>query len=86
MSGASLHESPPQSLRLGAHSLAELVPVALQATTAAALACQAWIGRGSGDRADGAATEAMRAALANAVGLGTVVVGEGAKGPGTDAV
>jgi fructose-1,6-bisphosphatase II len=62
-----------------AHSLVDLEPVALEATRAAALACQPWIGGGSGRAADGAATEAMRAALAYAPGLGTVVVGEGAK-------
>lgn len=61
------------------HSLAHLEPVALEATRAAALACQRWIGSGSGSAADGAATEAMRAALAHAPGFGTVVVGEGAK-------
>jgi len=56
-----------------------LEPIALAATRAAALACQDWIGRGDGKAADGAATEAMRSALDAAPGLGTVVVGEGAK-------
>lgn len=71
--------SPVRMLHGDPHPLAELEPVALEATGAAALACQRWIGRGSGDDADGAATEAMRAALANGSGFGTVVVGEGAK-------
>ncbi|PZS14090.1 MAG: fructose-bisphosphatase class II [Solirubrobacterales bacterium] len=64
---------------MDAGNLAELEPVALAATRAAALACQRWIGRGSPDDADEAATEAMRTALAKAQGLGTVVIGEGAK-------
>lgn len=54
-------------------------PAALAATRAAALPCQHWVGRGSGPAADGAATEAMRTALASAPGRGTVVIGEGAK-------
>src|SRR5947207_9726616 len=62
-----------------AHSLADLEPVALEATRAAALACQPWIGAGNGKAADEAATEAMRAALAHASRLGTVVVGKGAR-------
>src|SRR4051794_5693011 len=62
-----------------ANSLADLEPVAMEATRAAALACQPWIGAGDGRAADEAATEAMRAALAHAPRLGTVVVGEGAK-------
>ncbi|MGI8594022.1 MAG: fructose-bisphosphatase class II family protein [Solirubrobacteraceae bacterium] len=53
--------------------------VALRATMAAALACQGWIGRGDGKAADGAATDALRDVLAASPGLGTVVVGEGAK-------
>ena len=60
-------------------SVHQLEPVALAATRAAALACQRWVGRGSGPAADEAATEAMRTALASAPGRGTVVVGEGAK-------
>jgi fructose-1,6-bisphosphatase II len=59
--------------------LATLEPAALGATRAAALACQRWIGRGNPDGADEAATEAMRAVLAAAPGIGRVVVGEGAK-------
>jgi fructose-1,6-bisphosphatase II len=57
----------------------ELEPTALAATRAAALACRRWVGRGSAHDADAAAAEAMRAALAQAPGRGTVVVGEGAK-------
>ena len=60
-------------------SLALLEPAALEATRAAALACQPWIGRGEPKAADAAATEAMRAVLQRAPGIGTVVVGEGAK-------
>jgi hypothetical protein len=56
--------------------LVSLEPVALAATRAAALACQYWIGRGSGKDADQAATEAMRAALSHAPAVGSVVVGE----------
>lgn len=59
--------------------LVQLERVALAATRAAALACQDWVGRGDGKSADGAATDAMREVLAGAPGLGTVVVGEGAK-------
>jgi fructose-1,6-bisphosphatase II len=51
----------------------------LEATRAAALACQAWVGRGDAHRADEAATEAMRDVLRRAPGVGTVIVGEGAK-------
>jgi len=58
---------------------AALEPTALAATHAAALACRRWVGRGRAHDADAAATEAMRAALAQAPGRGTVVVGEGAK-------
>jgi fructose-1,6-bisphosphatase II len=73
---ARLHEiEPPAATR----SLRGLEPVALAATRAAALACQRWIGRGRGKAADRAATEAMRASLARAPGIGTVVIGEGAK-------
>jgi fructose-1,6-bisphosphatase II len=79
MPGAILQTGSHEGVRVGPYSLAELEPVALKATRAAALACQCWIGRGSGDGADGAATGAMRAALANPSGLGTVVVGEGVK-------
>jgi fructose-1,6-bisphosphatase II len=59
--------------------MADLEPTALAATTAAALACRRWVGRGRAHDADAAAAEAMRAALAQAPGRGTVVVGEGAK-------
>lgn len=60
-------------------ALRRLEPAALAATRAAALACQSWIGRGSGHAADRAATEAMRRELASAPGRGTVIIGEGAK-------
>jgi hypothetical protein len=59
--------------------LARLEATALAATRAAAMACQRWIGRGSGQAADAAATDAMRSALATAPGTGTVVIGEGVK-------
>ena len=62
-----------------AQAMAALEPTALAATRAAALACRRWVGRGRAHDADSAATEAMRAALADAPGRGTVVVGEGAK-------
>jgi fructose-1,6-bisphosphatase II len=79
MEDVTLHNDARTVARPQAHSLANLEPVALEATRAAALACQRWIGRGSANAADEAATEAMRAALAFAPGVGTVVVGEGAK-------
>jgi fructose-1,6-bisphosphatase II len=79
MEGATLHNDARPTVRNQTHSLADLEPVALEATRAAALACQRWIGRGSADAADEAATAAMRAALAFAPGVGKVVVGEGAK-------
>lgn len=59
--------------------LAQLEPIALAATRAAALATHEWVGRGNPQAADAAATEAMREALARGQGTGTVVVGEGAK-------
>jgi fructose-1,6-bisphosphatase II len=59
--------------------MAALEPTALAATRAAALACRRWVGRGRARDADDAAAEAMRIALAQAPGRGTVVVGEGAK-------
>jgi fructose-1,6-bisphosphatase II len=66
--------------RVGAGvTVRRLEPVALGATTAAAIACQEWVGRGDPHSADAAATDAMRAALAEAPGLGTVVIGEGEK-------
>jgi len=74
-----LQEDPRAAARIAGCSLADLGPVALEATRAAAIACQRWIGRGDGASADGAATQAMRVALGRAPGLGTVVVGEGAK-------
>ena len=59
--------------------LAVFEAVALAATRDAALACQPFVGRGDKNAADGAATDAMRRALAEAPGLGTVVIGEGEK-------
>jgi fructose-1,6-bisphosphatase II len=59
--------------------IAGVLPAALAATRAAALACQPWHGRGDGEAADAAATEAMRAALAAAPGAGRIVIGEGEK-------
>jgi fructose-1,6-bisphosphatase II len=56
-----------------------LEAVALAATQDAAIACQPYVGRGDKHAADAAATEAMRMALAEAPGLGTVVIGEGEK-------
>jgi len=76
---ATLRNDAHTVVRAWAHPLADLEPVALEASRAAALACQRWIGRGAPNAADEAATEAMRAALAHAPGFGTVVVGEGAK-------
>jgi fructose-1,6-bisphosphatase II len=59
--------------------LARLEATALAATRPAAMACQRWVGRGSGQAADAAATGAMRSALATAPGTGNVVIGEGVK-------
>jgi fructose-1,6-bisphosphatase II len=63
----------------GPLDLAAFEAVALAATRAAAIVCQPFVGRGDKHAADHAATEAMRAALAGAPGLGTVVIGEGEK-------
>lgn len=52
---------------------------ALAATSRAAVASYAWVGRHDQKGADAAATTAMRAALADAPGRGTVVIGEGEK-------
>ena len=79
MEAATLHDQGWTDASTRAGSLADLEQVALDATGAAALACQSWIGRGSPDGADAAATEAMRGSLSHAPGRGTVVVGEGAK-------
>lgn len=74
-----MHEPPPAAEPVRPGWLTDLEPVALEATREAALACQRWVGRGRPDDADEAATQAMRRALAQAPGRGTVVVGEGAK-------
>jgi fructose-1,6-bisphosphatase II len=62
-----------------APDIALLEAVALAATQDAAIACQPFVGRGDKHAADAAATRAMRRALAEAPGLGTVVIGEGEK-------
>ena len=59
--------------------LRHLESTALSATREAAIACQAFVGRGDGKAADGAATNAMRDELALAPGIGRVVIGEGEK-------
>ncbi len=51
----------------------------LEATRAAALACQEHFGRGDNKAADRAAVDAMRQALRAAPGEGTIVIGEGEK-------
>lgn len=53
--------------------------LALEAVRNAALGAYLWVGRGDGKAADAAATEAMRKALGQGSGLGTVVIGEGEK-------
>lgn len=56
-----------------------LEAAALAATRSAAVASYAWVGRQDQKAADAAATTAMRAALADAPGRGTVIIGEGEK-------
>jgi fructose-1,6-bisphosphatase II len=51
----------------------------LDASQAAAAACIPWVGRGDKHAADGAAVDAMRAALARLPGRARVVIGEGEK-------
>ena len=63
----------------GTLDLTVLEAVALAATRDAAIACQPFVGRGDKHAADAAATQAMRRALAEAPGRGTVVIGEGEK-------
>jgi fructose-1,6-bisphosphatase II len=70
----TLAAAPTRPLDVGG-----LEAAALEATRAAAIACQPFVGRGDKHAADAAATEAMRAALAAAPGVGTVVIGEGEK-------
>jgi fructose-1,6-bisphosphatase II len=65
--------------RAEAALIADLEGIALAATREAAIACQDWIGRGDKDKADGAATDAMRQVLDSAPGTGTVIIGEGEK-------
>jgi fructose-1,6-bisphosphatase II len=71
MTGASVAQVP--------RDLTVLEAVALAATRDAAIACQPFVGQGDKHAADAAATQAMRVALAEAPGLGTVVIGEGEK-------
>jgi fructose-1,6-bisphosphatase II len=63
----------------GAGSTQRFAEAALAATRAAALAAQRYLGRGDPHGADGAATAAMRAVLADVPGRGEVVIGEGEK-------
>ena len=72
-------ELPRRAERSSVSPLRGLEPTALSATRAAAVRCQAWIGRGDGNAADAAATAAMRSSLSRAPGLGRIVIGEGAK-------
>ena len=65
--------------RIEATLVSQLEATAIEATRAAALACQEWVGRGDDKAADGAATDAMRAVLGGAPGSGTVIIGEGEK-------
>jgi fructose-1,6-bisphosphatase II len=76
---AAATERSPLGDRAQRAAMPELEPTALAATRAAALACRRWVGRGRAHDADAAAAQAMRAALAQAPGRGSVVVGEGAK-------
>ncbi|NBH08605.1 class II fructose-bisphosphatase [Amycolatopsis sp. SID8362] len=62
-----------------AADISTLEAVALAATRSAAMASYAWVGRNDQEAADAAATTAMRTALADAPGRGTVVIGEGEK-------
>jgi fructose-1,6-bisphosphatase II len=82
-SGPPRREGPPPSeAPPGSEATLDLdglEAVALAATLDAAVACQPFVGRGDKRAADGAATHAMRTALARAPGLGTVVIGEGEK-------
>ena len=49
----------------------------LDATESAAIAASAWIGKGDGKAADGAAVEAMRAVFDGVTFDGRVAIGEG---------
>jgi fructose-1,6-bisphosphatase II len=71
---STLPSPAPQRLRI-----ADLEPLALAATRAAALACLIHVGRGDRKAADAAATEAMRSVLAAAPAQGRVAIGEGEK-------
>jgi fructose-1,6-bisphosphatase II len=76
LAAAVRDRAPAPQGRLDVHTLEA---VALAATRAAAIACQPFVGRGDKHAADDAATGAMRSALAEAPGVGTVVIGEGEK-------
>jgi fructose-1,6-bisphosphatase II len=71
--------APPAPFPASRLRIADLEPLALEATRAAALACLPHVGRGDRKAADAAATEAMRAVLAAGPALGVVVIGEGEK-------
>ena len=73
------HDVTAADRRTAAGLVNTLEAAAVSATRAAALASQRWVGRGDGDAADEAATEAMREVLSGAPGSGTVVIGEGEK-------
>ncbi|MGH2840896.1 MAG: class II fructose-bisphosphatase [Solirubrobacteraceae bacterium] len=74
-----VEESAGASEQVVPHMVGGLEPMALAAVRAAAIIAYDWAGRGDGKRADGAATEAMRAVLGHVPGCGTVVIGEGEK-------
>jgi fructose-1,6-bisphosphatase II len=76
LAAAVRDRAPAQAGQL---DLQVLEPAALAATREAAIACQPFVGRGDKHAADDAATGAMRSALAEAPGVGTVVIGEGEK-------
>jgi fructose-1,6-bisphosphatase II len=71
--------APPPPVPAPRLRIADLEPLALEATRAAALACLPHVGRGDRKAADAAATEAMRAVLAGGPAQGVVVIGEGEK-------
>ncbi len=76
LAAAVRDRAPAQAGQL---DLQVLEPAALAATREAAIACQPFVGRGDKHAADDAATGAMRSVLAEAPGVGTVVIGEGEK-------
>ncbi len=60
-------------------SIGSLALSLLPVTESAARAASAWIGRGEKERGDGAAVDAMRAAIAQVPMRGVVIIGEGEK-------